>query len=97
MSFSVRFTSININIWNRDGNHENGINKVLEVVLANLPPELAPKESSYYYKKHSDHAGFSSMKESRNNTNVVSNGTAVHAVQPKIVVDDDAKSPTNKS
>ena len=62
VSFSVRFTSININIWNRDGDHENGINNILKVVLENLPAHLTPKESSYYYKRHADHAGFSSIK-----------------------------------
>jgi hypothetical protein len=26
--------------------------------LEELPPELKPKPDNYFYKKHSDHAGF---------------------------------------
>lgn len=27
-------------------------------MLTNLPPDLAPKESAYYYKKHFEHKDF---------------------------------------
>ncbi|OCK93143.1 translation initiation factor eIF4e, partial [Cenococcum geophilum 1.58] len=59
ISLSVRFTSTLITIWNRDADHSSGVQKILEVVLNNLPPELQLKnDSAYYYKKHSEHAGF---------------------------------------
>lgn len=31
---------------------------MLRCVLDNLPAELSPKPENYFYKKHSDHAGF---------------------------------------
>jgi len=34
------------------------IDGIASVVLENVSPELKPKEGSYYYKKHSEHAGF---------------------------------------
>ncbi|KAF2453642.1 translation initiation factor eIF 4e-like domain-containing protein [Lineolata rhizophorae] len=58
ISLSVRFTSTLITIWNRDADHAAGIAKILEVVLHQLPQELVPKESAYYYKRHSEHSGF---------------------------------------
>jgi len=59
ISLSVRFTSTLVTIWNRDADHSSGVQKILEVVLNNLSPELQPKnDSGYYYKKHSEHAGF---------------------------------------
>ena len=30
-------------------------------MLAGLSPEIKPKEGAYYYKKHSEHAGFSDV------------------------------------
>lgn len=48
-----------ITIWNRDGNHEAGKQRILETVLREVPEHLIPKRSDlYYYKKHSDHAGY---------------------------------------
>lgn len=90
VSFSVRFTSININIWNRDGDHEIGIKNVLKVVLENLPAHLAPKESSYYYKRHADHAGFSSIKGADADTKAEQGNNDT-------IAEEDAKSPTDKS
>lgn len=59
ISLSIRFTSTLITIWNRDADHSSGVQKILEVVLNNLSPELQPKNDlAYYYKKHSEHAGF---------------------------------------
>jgi hypothetical protein len=40
-----------------------GIKKILETVLGDLPPELQPKEGAYYYKRHSEHAGFKALAE----------------------------------
>jgi hypothetical protein len=31
---------------------------LLATVLEELPEELRPKPDNYFYKKHSDHAGF---------------------------------------
>ena len=48
-----------ITIWNRDGDHEAGLQRILETVLREVPEHLVPKRSDlYYYKKHSSHAGF---------------------------------------
>ena len=62
----------------------------LKIVLENLPPHLAPKESSYYYKRHADHAGFSSIKGTGADTKR-------EVIKNTIPPDDDAKSPTNNS
>lgn len=58
LSFSARFNSNLITIWNRDGSNTLSINDILTTVLDKLSPELKPKEGSYYYKKHSEHAGY---------------------------------------
>ena len=59
VSYSVRFNSMLITIWNRDGNHEAGKQRILETVLRDVPEHLIPKRSDlYYYKKHSEHAGY---------------------------------------
>lgn len=64
VSLSVRFTSMLIQIWNRDGDHEEGIKKILETVLDKLPDELQPKnDGAYYYKKHSEHAGYTGGRQ----------------------------------
>lgn len=31
---------------------------MLACVMEELPPELRPRDDNYFYKKHSDHAGF---------------------------------------
>ncbi|MCJ1433251.1 hypothetical protein MMC27_002610 [Xylographa pallens] len=61
ISLSVRFNSNLIMIWNRDGTAQASIDGIRDVVLQNLSPALQPKENSYYYKPHSDHAGFSEV------------------------------------
>ena len=61
LSLTTRFTSNLISVWNRDGANRKSIDGILEVVLAELPDHLKPKESSYYYKKHSEHAGFAEV------------------------------------
>jgi len=60
VSLSVRFTSTLIQVWNRDASHTQGITRIMEMVMANLPAELKPKESACYYKKHAEHSGFHS-------------------------------------
>ena len=58
ISYSVRFNSILITIWNRDCENQEGIDRLKQTVLESLPDELQLPERSYYYKKHSEHAGF---------------------------------------
>jgi hypothetical protein len=58
VSLGVRFNSCLVQIWNRDGGHESGIEQILQLVLDALSEELKPREGSFYYKKHSEHAGF---------------------------------------
>ena len=61
LSLSIRFNSNLITIWNRNGDATKSIEGILNVVLAGLSPEIKPKEGAYYYKKHSEHAGFSDV------------------------------------
>ena len=58
VSLGVRFNSMLVQVWNRDGEHQEGIDAIAETVMENLSEELKPREGSYYYKKHSEHAGF---------------------------------------
>ena len=58
LSFSVRFNSNLISIWNRDGKAHASIDGILNTVMAKIAPELRPREGNYYYKRHSEHAGY---------------------------------------
>ena len=58
VSLAVRFNSMLVQIWNRDGAHEAGVERVLQTILQGVSEDLRPREGSYYYKKHSEHAGF---------------------------------------
>ncbi|KAL8770858.1 MAG: hypothetical protein Q9209_003509 [Squamulea sp. 1 TL-2023] len=58
LSFSRRFNSDHIIIWNRRSQNESSVNGIRDVVLAQLSDELKPKEGTYYYKPHSEHKGF---------------------------------------
>lgn len=58
VSFSVRFNSHLIMIWNRDGNNQNSIDAILNKALDFLPASLRPPPQNYYYKKHSTHKSF---------------------------------------
>lgn len=58
---SVRFNSNLITIWNRDGTNDRTKDGILAVVLEKVSPELRPQPRNYYYKKHSEHAGFSDV------------------------------------
>jgi hypothetical protein len=58
VSLSVRFTSTLVQIWNRDGDHKEGVQKILRAVLEELPPDLQLRDHQYYYKKHSEHSAF---------------------------------------
>ncbi|KAH9909994.1 translation initiation factor eIF4e [Xylariomycetidae sp. FL2044] len=63
VGLSVRFNSHLISIWHRDASKQKSVDGMLQAVLADLPPELAPKPDNYFYKKHSDHAGFKAPPE----------------------------------
>jgi hypothetical protein len=58
VGLSVRFNSHLISIWHRDASKQKSIDAMLQCVLEELPAELQPKPDNYFYKKHSDHAGF---------------------------------------
>ena len=71
-------------VWNRDGTNQKSIDGIRAVVLNQLSPELKPKDSSIFYKRHSEHAGFAEavakaqaledaakMAAEKNNANVV--------------------------
>ncbi|KAL8750362.1 MAG: hypothetical protein Q9184_006452 [Pyrenodesmia sp. 2 TL-2023] len=60
ISLSRRFNSDLITIWNRRATTETeaSITGIKDIVLAQLSENLKPKEGSYYYKRHSEHAGF---------------------------------------
>ena len=58
LSYSVRFNSVLITIWNRDGTSQKSIDGIRAVVLEQISPELKPKDSAIFYKRHSEHAGF---------------------------------------
>ena len=63
ISLSVRFNSNLISIWHRRADHELSKAGILKVVEDTISPELKPLcvPKNYYYKSHSEHAGFSEM------------------------------------
>ncbi|KAL8827674.1 MAG: hypothetical protein Q9170_006919 [Blastenia crenularia] len=61
LSLARRFNSDLITIWNRRSNNQASIDGIRDVVLAQLSPNLKPKEGTYYYKRHEEHAGFSEV------------------------------------
>ncbi|KAL2197391.1 translation initiation factor eIF 4e-like domain-containing protein [Corynascus similis CBS 632.67] len=63
VGLSVRFNSHLISIWHRDASRQRSIDGILQCVLSELPPELCPKQENYFYKRHSDHAGFKAPPE----------------------------------
>ena len=58
VGLSVRFNSHLISIWHRDASKQKSVDGIRDCVVTELPPELRPKPENYFYKKHSDHAGF---------------------------------------
>ncbi|RFU31256.1 hypothetical protein B7463_g5052, partial [Scytalidium lignicola] len=61
VGLSVRFNSHLISVWHRDASKQKSIDAILATVLEELPEELRPKPDNYFYKKHSDHAGFKGL------------------------------------
>jgi len=92
LSLTTRFTSNLISIWNRDGENQKSIQGILDVVLEELPEHLKPKQSSYYYKKHSEHAGFSEVvaaaKAKEGEVEAVGDGVAGLSLKEKKEVND---------
>jgi hypothetical protein len=63
VGLSVRFNSHLISVWHREGSNQKSIDGILKAVLDEMPAELRPKQENYFYKKHSDHAGFKAPPE----------------------------------
>ena len=70
VGLSVRFNSHLISVWHRDASKQKSIDAILSTVLEELPAELKPKPDNYFYKKHSDHAGFKAPATSTTTTAV---------------------------
>ncbi|KAH8725909.1 translation initiation factor eIF 4e-like domain-containing protein, partial [Phaeosphaeriaceae sp. PMI808] len=59
ISYSVRWNAVQVAVWNRDGENEEGKKELLKTILEKLSEELRPKkEDSYWYKAHKEHKGF---------------------------------------
>ncbi|KAF8465237.1 translation initiation factor eIF 4e-like domain-containing protein [Kalaharituber pfeilii] len=76
VSISVRFNSYLVMVWNRDGDNQKSIDKILERVLEYLPEELRPQQQNYYYKKHKAHKAYASTDESAKAATAASTTTA---------------------
>ncbi|KAF4988614.1 hypothetical protein FGRMN_9675 [Fusarium graminum] len=63
VGLSVRFNSHLITIWHRDASKKNSIDNIVACIMEELPAEMQPKPDAYYYKRHSDHAGFNPPPE----------------------------------
>jgi len=68
VGLSVRFNSHLISIWHRDGSNQKSIDALLATVLEELPADMKPKPDNYFYKKHSDHAGFKAPEGNASST-----------------------------
>jgi hypothetical protein len=63
VGLSVRFNSHLITVWHRDASKKNSVENIVKCIMEDLPPEMHPKPDAYYYKRHSDHAGFNPPPE----------------------------------
>ncbi|OQO14676.1 hypothetical protein B0A48_00057 [Cryoendolithus antarcticus] len=63
ISLGVRFNSCLLQVWNRDGEHSEGIQRLLESITAGLSAGLGMREGSFYYKRHAEHASFAKTAE----------------------------------
>lgn len=45
-------------MWHRDSSKQASIDGLLACILNDLPAEQKPRADNYFYKKHSEHAGF---------------------------------------
>lgn len=70
VGLSVRFNAHLISIWHRNASDTAAQEALLKVVLEELPAELMPKDSNYFHKKHSDHAGFKAPPSEETNATI---------------------------
>ncbi|KAL6924634.1 hypothetical protein ACHAPO_005589 [Fusarium lateritium] len=63
VGLSVRFNSHLITVWHRDASKKNSVENIVKCIMEDLPSEMHPKPDAYYYKRHSDHAGFNPPPE----------------------------------
>lgn len=75
VSLSIRFTSVLVQVWNRDAEHGEGVERILQVVQENLPPHLKLNESAYFYKRHNERAGFSAPRAREASTTTTNTST----------------------
>lgn len=71
VSLGVRYGSVLVQVWNRDAGHEEGVRRVLECVLGSVDGGLRPREGSYYYKRHAEHAAFAAGAGERESAGAV--------------------------
>ncbi|KAF2767681.1 translation initiation factor eIF4e [Teratosphaeria nubilosa] len=79
VSIGVRFNSMLVQVWNRDGEHTEGIERICETTIENLSEELKPREGSFYYKKHSEHAGFAAPADGAHGSERLENSATASA------------------
>ena len=48
-------------MWNRDGANQKSIDGIRNVILDKISTEIKPREGTFYYKRHSEHAGFNDV------------------------------------
>ena len=63
VGLSIRFTSHLITVWHRDASKKKSVDGILRCLLEALPEDVRPRQDNYFYKKHSDHAGFKAPPE----------------------------------
>lgn len=63
ISMSTRFNTNLISIWHRRADASSSKEGILRVVKETIAPDLKEVlvDGSYYYKRHSEHAGFSEL------------------------------------
>jgi Eukaryotic initiation factor 4E len=62
MSYSPRLYWVHISIWTKQGGNQKSVELLTESILSGLSPDLRPKSNAdYYFKKHSDHEGWSEV------------------------------------
>lgn len=68
VSYVVKWTGVVVSIWTRDGDHEEGIDQLRDLILNDLSEDLKPKrgfsKNDLWYKKHSEHKEFKGPTES---------------------------------
>ncbi|KAF2466028.1 translation initiation factor eIF4e, partial [Lindgomyces ingoldianus] len=66
VSYSVRWNTVQIAVWNRDAENKEGIDRLLQVILEKLSDDIKPKgKDSYWYKAHSSHKDYVAPAETQ--------------------------------